>query len=163
MPLCSKEQLKGLIFPATTITRCVPLPPFADHKGNIIYYGDNEPFLEVFKDTVPLLELKSEKQLHALWGFTGLISAFYGLLSETSNWAVLQGVPKPLAEAYAANMYSALAELAVTKGETSFDEMSQQAATSGGLNEYIYAALKDAGHYDIYYKALDVVLSRFPD
>ncbi len=160
VPTTKMEHLSKMVFPANKMSRCVPLPPFAEHIGSVLYYSNHDYFEEVFKGTSALTKAEDEDQLHVLWTYTALISAFYELLNQTSQWAIKKGVPQAVTEKYAASMYHSLSSLALEVGEEGFSAMAEEAATPGGLNEHVLNRIMAVNGFDVYHEALDEVLKR---
>lgn len=161
IPFSTHARLKELVYPTVTICRATPLPTVVNHICPIQVYKPNEDVLRILNSIGQVLEIETEKQLHTIWTLTGLISPYYDLMAEISDWAVRNSVEKSIADKYVADMFSSLA-LAASKSESpDFSAMSAHAATPGGLNEWTAKSIRDAGAHSAYTEAAEYILNRF--
>lgn len=163
VPYSSISILKGLVSPATKISRATPLPTVVHHVCPVQVFNAGIEVKKIFSSIGQILEVETEKQFHAIWTLTGLISPYYDLMAAISDWAVENDVEKSIADKYIADMFHSLS-LAASKSEhPDFNALSTHAATPGGLNEWAAGFVKSAGSHEAYKKAADHMLEKFED
>ena len=141
------------------LTKTVPLPGAARRSGPILSYPSAayaEAVLSVVGTPVPCA---SETDMKPLITIAGHISPFYELMNVTQQWTVSQGLSPESARLYISAFYSGLAS-AATMTTDSFQEMVEEAATPGGLNEQTTEFLRNSEHFNLHTQSLDVVLNR---
>lgn len=161
IPFSTHANMLRLVAPADKITRATPLPTVVNHICPIQVYNSN-PEVNVLLECIgQVLDVKTEEQLHTIWTLTCLISPYYDLMSEISNWAVRNSVDKHLADKYVADMFNSLAFAASKNMNPDFSSLSSHAATPGGLNEWTAKEIARKGANVEYTKAADYILSKF--
>lgn len=153
--------LRELTQPAAVACRAIPLPTVVQHNCPIPLYHADERVHRLFGYLGETLPVSGEAALHALWTLTGLITPYYDLLGRLSEWTVAHGVSPETANAYVANMFQSLSFLAQQSRPIDFGELSNHAATPGGINEQAGAAIAGAGAHEAWAAAADALLLRF--
>lgn len=141
------------------LVKTVPLPGAARRSGPILSFPPNtycEDVLSVVGTPVPCT---AEKDMKPLITVTGHISPFFELMNVTQQWVVAQGLSPDTARRYISAFYCGLANSAAMSTD-SFEEMVEEAATPGGLNEQTTAFLRSTEHYNLHQQSLDSVLNR---
>jgi pyrroline-5-carboxylate reductase len=161
VPLLNYNDLTAMVFPASKISRTIPLPSVINHNCPIpIYYPYNE-VVKIFEYIGQPIIVKSETELHALWTLTGLITPFYELLEELSGWTSNNGVNRQTANQYVANLFQSLTFMAQQAHPIDFSELAKHAATPGGMNEQAGKELRESNAHKLYTNASNNLLKRF--
>lgn len=161
IPYTSYGILWNLLKPAKYVTRAIPLPAVINHNCPIPVFSPNDKVLQIFSEIGNPVIVEDEQQLHALWALTGLITPYYDMLSELSNWAVGKGVNENIANKYVADMFSALSGMAANEDIPDFSKLSDHAATPGGMNESAGKNLKNAYTHRNYTNEAERILKNF--
>jgi pyrroline-5-carboxylate reductase len=159
--LLNYADLASLVAPAAAVTRAIPMPAAAVHNCPIALYRPSLVVEQLFGRVGAPLVVTDERQLHALWTLTGLITPFYELLAGLSGWAATHGVDPHTANAYTAHLFQSLAALAQQDPAAGFPFFAQHAATPGGLNEQAGREIREAGAHQAWIAAADRLLPRF--
>jgi pyrroline-5-carboxylate reductase len=163
IPFSSYGVLKKLVAPAKDISRATPLPTVVNHVCPIQVFRAGETVKRILGTIGQLIEVETEEQLHTIWTLTCLISPYYDLMSELSEWAAGNNVDKELADKYIADMFHSLAKAASLSDAPDFKVLSSHAATPGGLNEWTARSIDGLEAHTAYTKAADFILSKFRD
>ena len=159
--LLNYADLTRLAAPASAVCRAIPMPAAAKHNCPIALFRPTAVAERLFARVGEPLVVTDEKQLHALWTLTGLITPFYDLLAGLSGWAIGQGVEPRTANAYTAHLYQSLAALAQLDPGAGFPAFAKHAATPGGLNEQAGREIRETGAHQAWIDAADRLLVRF--
>jgi pyrroline-5-carboxylate reductase len=162
IPLINYSDLAKMVAPAHRISRAIPLPPVVNHNCPIPIFKPNESVVNLLGRIGQVLPVHDENQLHTLWTLTCLITPYYDLLQELSNWSTGHGVDRTTANQYIANLFQALSYTAQIADPIEFDELAKHAATPGGLNEQSGKEITAAGSHLAYREAAERILQRFP-
>jgi pyrroline-5-carboxylate reductase len=161
VPLLKNAELLNAVAPATQVVRAVPTPTVVQHTGPILLFHSNDTVTELFRHLGQPLQVADERQLHALWTLTGLITPFYELLHELSSWTVANGVDSTTANQYIAGLFQALSFAAQQESIIDFKDLAQHAATPNGMNEQAGREIREKGAHHAYRVASDNLLMRF--
>jgi pyrroline-5-carboxylate reductase len=161
IPTQPLSLIREWISPASEISRAVPLPSIAKRKGPILYCFPNPSSRSILEKLGDLVPVSDEKTLHVLWAMNGMISPGFDMMGVYSQWAVNQGVNEELARIYTTQFFKILAEMAVDHRDGDLSELSNEAATPGGLNEFAAKQMFESHGYDIFVEILNQILDRF--
>jgi pyrroline-5-carboxylate reductase len=161
IPLLKNTELLNAVAPATQVIRAVPTPTVMQHTGPILLFHSNDTVTQLFHHLGQPLQVADERQLHALWTLTGLITPFYELLHELSSWTIANGVDSTTANQYIAGLFQALSFAAQQDSSISFKELAQHAETPNGMNEQAGREIREKGAHLAYRIASDNLLRRF--
>ena len=163
IPFSSYARLRVLLSPAVNISRATPLPTVVNHLCPVQVYKPSEPVLKILGTIGQVLVVDTEEELHTIWTLTCLISPYYDLMAELSEWAKRNKVAAGTANRYIAEMFSSLSYAAAKSENPDFGLLSSHAATPGGLNEWTAENIKAAGAHKAYTHAADYILGKFKD
>jgi pyrroline-5-carboxylate reductase len=155
-------ELARAVEPARDSCRAIPLPSVINHTCPIPVFPGIDRVMDLFSHIGQPLTVDNETQLHALWTLTGLISPFYTLLGELSNWAVSQGAQPETASQFTADLFQSLAQAAQQSSPIQFTDLAHHAATPKGMNEQADREIGESGAHRAYTQACDRLLKRFP-
>jgi len=161
IPLMKKEEISHAVAPARHIVRAVPTPTVLQHTGPILMLDPTDEVLQLFSWLGEPVIVNNEQQLHVLWTLTGLITPFYDLLQELTNWSTDNGADPLAARAYIAGFFQALALAAQQDKTVEFKNLSRHAETPNGLNEQAGREIREKGVHQAYRMAADNLLKRF--
>ena len=153
--------LRELTRPAAVACRAIPLPTVVQHDCPIPLYQADERVVRLFNYLGDTLPVTDEPALHALWTLTGLITPYYDLLSQLSEWTIAHGVGPETANTYVSNLFRSLSFLAQQSAPVDFMELSRHAATPGGINEQAGKEIAAAESHAAWTLAADHILPRF--
>jgi pyrroline-5-carboxylate reductase len=162
IPLLRYDDLSAVVQPAGAICRAIPLPTVMELNCPIPLYRAPEAVVELFSLIGQTLPVADERQLHAIWTLTGLITPFYELLGELSAWTVGHGVEEGIANTYLADLFQSLSYMAQHAAPIDFAELAQHAATPNGMNEQAGREIKEKGAHVLWTAAAERLLERFP-
>ena len=156
------EEMRSLVaVPAEQLVRTVPLPSSARREGPILSHPQNAACEEVLKVVGTPVACKLETEMTPLVCLTGHISPFFELMRTTEKFMTDQGVSPGEARQYVSSFYSALANGTVeTVGKESLEEMTEEAATPGGINEQALEYLQGTDHFELQTASLTKILLR---
>jgi pyrroline-5-carboxylate reductase len=161
VPLVKQAALLDAVAPATHVTRAVPTPAVMQHTGPILLFHSNDTVTQLFRHLGQPLEVTDEHQLHVLWTLTGLITPFYDLLHELSDWTIANGAAPTVANQYIAGLFNALCFAAQQGDAINFKELAKHAETPNGMNEQAGKEIRAKGAHLAYKIASDNLLRRF--
>ena len=115
MSTTNYSKLKKLIKTKSIIIRAIPMPPIRLGKGPVAIFPPNKKVKSFFDKIGTTIEIKNEKLSKNFWAISGTMASFYELLNVLSNWLIRKKTNKLDAQKYVTSLYSALAELALTK------------------------------------------------
>ena len=162
IPLIQLSDISRIVSPAGTVCRAIPLPPVVNHHCPIPVFNAGKAVVEILNNIGQTLPITDENQLHAIWTLTCLITPYYDLLNELSDWTVARGVEKAIANQYIANLFQSLSYTAQIADPIDFDELAKHAATPNGMNEQAGREIRQQGAHEAYRMAADRILGRFP-
>lgn len=156
------EEMRTLVaVPADQLVRTVPLPSSARREGPILSHPQNVACEEVLRVVGTPVACKLETEMTPLVCLTGHISPFFELMRTTEKFMTDQGVAPGEARQYVSSFYSALANATVeTVGKESLEEMTEEAATPGGINEQALEYLQGTDHFELQTASLNKILLR---
>jgi pyrroline-5-carboxylate reductase len=161
VPLLKYADLAEAVSPAVNLSRAIPLPSVVNHNCPIPLYKATDAIIELFAHIGQPLIVNSEEELHAIWTLTGLVTPFYDLLGELSQWTTTKGVAKETADKYIANLFQSLTYMAQHAEVIDFEELAKHAATPNGMNEQAGKEIKEKGAHQLYITACEHLLDRF--
>jgi pyrroline-5-carboxylate reductase len=151
-------SLAGVV-PAANVVRTVPLPSAAKRSGPILMYPPHPRAKELLSFVGTCCECRMEDEMKPMISLTGHISAFYELERVSHQFMIANGVGEQAARDFVASFYSSLAQAALSSTDP-FDELRDEAATPGGLNEQSVTALVASEHYRLHEQSLGSLLDR---
>ncbi len=161
IPLVKDADLLPAVAPATDVSRAIPLPTVMKHRCPIPLYNASETVTRLFSAIGQPLPVTDERQLHALWTLTGLITPFYEQLGALSEWTTAHGVDRQTTDTYIADLFESLSYMAQQSEPIDFAELAQHAATPNGMNEQAGREIRDSGAHAAWISAADHLLERF--
>lgn len=161
IPLLKYADLSTLVQPAAMVCRAIPLPTVMEHNCPIPLFRAPVAVVNLFSFIGQPLPVADEEQLHVLWTLTGLITPFYQLLGELSDWTAGHGAEKGVANAYIADLFQSLAYMAQHAGSIDFNELALHAATPNGMNEQAGKEISQKGAHEVWKGAAERLLERF--
>ena len=153
-------QLKKAIKVKATILRAIPLSPISLRKGPVPVFPPNNKVRNFFNKLGTTVEIRNEKLSKNFWSTSGMIAAFYELLSTMSNWLVKRGVKRDKAQQYITSLFVALSEDAVVNSKKDLKFLVKDSQTPKGLNEQGVKELRKAGFFRSTEKTLNSILRR---
>jgi len=162
IPLIRVSELEKILVPGIQICRAIPLPPVVNHNCPIPVFNAPDLVVELLNKTGQTISIQTEDQLHALWTLTCLITPYYDLLNELSEWTVLHGVGTETANRYIADLFQSLSFTAQIANPIHFNDLAQHAATPNGMNEQAGKEIRAKGAHRAYRDAADRILAKFP-
>lgn len=143
----------------TNIVRTVPLPSAARRSGPILQYPVHEDISRILALVGTPVPCDDESLMKPMVSITGHISSFFELMRTTQEFLVEQGITEELSRTFVTSFYSSLAQGAELAHEP-LDEMRDEAATPGGLNEQSVKFLRESPHFELQKQSLQAILDR---
>jgi pyrroline-5-carboxylate reductase len=155
----SIETLQGLVAPAQSIARAIPLPAVATREGATPIFPPTEAARDLFDRVGCSIEIPNQLAFDATSASTATISAHFAYLNAICRWLVAQGVSETAARRQVAATFAGLARLLHDR-TPDFSELARDHATRGGTNEQFLAVLEQARVFDAVGAGLDRILER---
>ena len=152
-------RLKKLIKTKSIIIRAIPMPPIRLGKGPVAIFPPNKKIKNFFNQIGTTIEIKNEKLSKNFWAISGTMASFYELLNVLSKWLIRKKTSKLDSQKYVTLLYSALAELALSKSSKPLKNLVNE-QTPGGLNWQGVNELKKLGYYRLLEKSLRKIYKR---
>jgi pyrroline-5-carboxylate reductase len=155
----SIETLQGLVAPAQSIARAIPLPAVATREGATPIFPPTEAARALFDRLGCSIEIPNQLAFDATSASTATISAHFAYLNAICRWLIAQGVSETAARRQVAATFAGLAPLLHDRAPD-FSELARDHATRGGTNEQFLAVLEQARVFDAVASGLDRILER---
>lgn len=144
----------------SNVVRTVPLPSVSRRSGPILMYPKhNSAIYDVLACVGTPVPCENEAQMKPMVSVTGHISSFYELMRTSQQFLQDSGVESDLARTFVTSFYSSLAQGATLSHDT-LEEMRDEAATPGGLNEQSVRFLLNTPHFALHNESLEQILLR---
>jgi pyrroline-5-carboxylate reductase len=156
----STGRLAPLVAPATDISRAVPMPPAAERRGPLGLYTQSDEVLRLFDGLGRVIRVEEEAHLDLMSAGTSLMATYFGLAGTVDGWMSKHGFDPEASRAFVGELFLSLAVVAKERSEESFERLSADYSTLGGLNEQAWRELRAAGWPDQLQAALDLLLDR---
>ncbi|DAZ96923.1 TPA: hypothetical protein N0F65_012026 [Lagenidium giganteum] len=154
------EELLTLVkLPRDRVVRTVPLTSASKRSGPILAFPENEYVRELLTQIGTPVMVSNESEITTLTGMTALISFFYATCASTQKWCVNNGVGEDASRSFVASFFKSLADAGLESTET-FDDMADEGATPGGLNEQVHRGLQASGAYELVIDQVDGIYRR---
>jgi pyrroline-5-carboxylate reductase len=156
----SVGRLRGLIAPATGVTRAVPLPSAARRRSPTAIYPRDGYTIELFALVGAAFAVDTEREFDALCTATATMATYFAFADGAASWLARNGIPPEQARDYIARIYAGLSDTAMEDPERSFQALAADHATRGGINELVLKLLTEHGTFQKFAESLDVVMRR---
>lgn len=153
-------RLTALVAPAAKITRAVPLPSAARRGSPTAIYPRDGVTVELFGLLGEAFAVDTERGFDALCTVTATMAAYFAFAGGAAGWLARQAIAPQEARDYVARIFLGLAETAVERRGSSFEELAAHHATRGGTNEQVLTYLRGHGVFERFGEALDGVMRR---
>lgn len=153
------ELLELVKLPRENVVRTVPLTSSSKRSGPILAFPVNEFVRDLLSQIGTPVMVATEAEITTLTGMTALITYFYATCASTQKWCVNNGVDDQSSRSFVAAFFKSLAEAGAESTE-SFDEMADEGATPGGLNEQVHRGLLASGGYELVLDQVDEIYKR---
>ncbi len=158
--ILSREDIAGLVAPATQVTRALPMPMVAQRQGATIIYPPDANVAALFRRLAKAIEVDDAQEFNALAVVTATFASYFRYLDTIQGWLTGQGVAEDKARDYITTLYKALANAPDAAPDAGFMHLSQEYATRGGINEQVQRELTERGMFDAFAQSLDGVFKR---
>lgn len=156
----SVRRLCGLVAPATSVTRAVPLPSAAKRRSPTAIYPRHRETVELFALLGAAFAVDTESEFDALCTATATMATYFAFADGAASWLTRHGIPQAKARDYIARLFAGLAETAMEEPERSFQSLAADHATRGGTNEQVLTHLTADGVFEKFSEGLDGVMRR---
>jgi len=137
------EEIAGLLKltdpSMDNLVKTVPLPSTAYRCGPAVMYPPNPRLEAILRVVSTPIVCETEANMKPMISITGHISSFYELMNTSQQFVESHGVDTVTARKFVTSFYSSLAQGAERSSER-LEDLSEEAATPGGLNEQVIAA-----------------------
>jgi pyrroline-5-carboxylate reductase len=142
------------------LTQAVPLPFVADRDGVTAIYPPDRGVASLFSSLGTAVECGTREEYDLLAAASAMMATYFGIMDRVTGWLTDKGMPEKTARAYVAPLFASLSQTALKSSEISFEDMSREFATKGGLNEQVLSDFDRDGGMAALTAALDRVLTR---
>jgi pyrroline-5-carboxylate reductase len=156
----SVRTMNGLVAPAGSVTRAVPLPAAARRRSPTAVYPPDDLTVSLFAALGGAFAVQSESEFSVLCTATATMATYFAFADGAASWLTRHGIPAAQAREYVAQLFAGLADTAVEARRRSFPELAADHATRGGTNEQVFAHMSDHGVFETFSEALDGILRR---
>ena len=153
------ERVLSWTGPVEKIVRMVPLPFAAMHIGPIAIYPEDAEIRTMFEPLGSVIAVEQQNELSVISAQTAIMSAFYYLIHETTEWGVGKGLPREASLNYMTSFFEALA-IKARQAENGDVYALAYEMTPGGLNEMTMKNILGRDGFAIWKDALDAVWDR---
>ncbi|KAF0701183.1 Aste57867_8334 [Aphanomyces stellatus] len=154
-----QELCDLLRLPRSQVVRTIPLPSSSRRTGPILAYPPHPLVRELLQQIGTPVMVNEESEVTTLTGMTAMISFFYATCGTLQQWCVQNGVDEQASRDYVASFFQSLADAGMISHEP-FQDMAEEAATPGGLNEQTHRGLVSTGAYDLLLDQVDAIYTR---
>lgn len=155
----SIEKVGAMTGPVAKILRMVPLPFAAMHIGPIAYFPHDKEIESLFAPLGRMITMEKESELSVISGLTGLMSAYYMLIHETTKFGMERGLSQRTSIDYMTGFYEALDIKARAREDGDIYDLAYE-MTPGGLNEMALKSILEADGYQPWIDALRKIMDR---
>jgi pyrroline-5-carboxylate reductase len=156
----SQRRLLGLIAPAITVTRAVPLPSTAKRRCPTAIYPGGPVAAELFNTLGAAFAVETETKFDAFCTTTATMATYFAFADGIASWLTRHDIPPAQARDYISRILSGLAATAMEAPERSYSSLAADHATPGGTNQQVVTTLREAGVFDRLDEALDAIMRR---
>lgn len=142
------------------LTQAIPLPFVAQRQGVTAVYPGNTTIEQLFNGLGRAVSCREKSEYDLLAAASALMSTYFGMMHCAASWLRENGLAEDQSRDYLAPLFASLAQAAILNSSVTFDQMSREFATPGGLNEQVLQDFNRLGGADALYGALDGVLKR---
>ncbi|MFS8054849.1 pyrroline-5-carboxylate reductase [Rhizobium sp. BR 317] len=155
-----RQSLLGWIGADVDLVQAIPLPFVADRQGVTAIYPPDPETAALFDALGTTVQCESRGEYDLLAAASAMMSTFFGIMEFTTDWLEKNGLDRSKGQAYVAPLFASLAQRANEPDVTSFNSLSFEFATKGGLNEQVFLDFEKKGGRQALTSALDRVLAR---
>jgi pyrroline-5-carboxylate reductase len=156
----SVRRLAGLVAPAASISRAVPLPSASRRRSPTGIYPRDGHTIGLFALLGAAFAVDTEHEFDALCTATATMATYFAFADGAASWLKRNGIPPEQARDYIARIYAGLADTAMEEPERSFQALAADHATRGGINEQVLTLLTAHGTFEKFSECLDGVMRR---
>ena len=154
------RRLRKLTYPATRVTRAVPLPSAAKRESPTAIYPRDGEAMDLFSSIGTPFAVDTEEEFDSLCAATAAVASYFAFADSIASWLAERGIASGMARDYVAQILPPLGESAAEAGSSSFRSMAGGHATAGGLNEQVLRHLEERNVFGALAEALDQVMLR---
>jgi len=158
MATVSLSTIANSIGETQSLTHVVPLPFIALGVGPIVIYPENKEVDALFSPLGKTITVQTEQQVSVLQSITALMSPYYRLLDEITQWGLAEGLSYESTMSYVATFFEAMSHKAKVSSVGLNDLANEY--TPGGINEAALKKLEAGGVYAAFSETLTQVLER---
>jgi pyrroline-5-carboxylate reductase len=156
----SLRSASELVSPATRIARAVPLPSTAKRLSPTPIYPPDRLVCNLFAKLGTVFAVETESEFDAMCAATSTIAYYFAFTDRVASWLARNRVPESKARDYVARLFWGLTTAAVEAPERSFESLSSDHATAGGINEQFLKHMLELGVLENVAGGLDAVMRR---
>jgi pyrroline-5-carboxylate reductase len=156
----SLETLTGLVAPARTVSKAVPIPTTALGSGPTAIYPPDPVAAALFARIGTAIQVERPEIFDTLTVATATMAAYFTFADAIAAWLTQRGVAAADARLYVGTIFEGLARTAAGAPDQSFAALATEHATRGGLNEQLARHLTDSGLFAAMADGMDAILRR---
>ncbi len=155
-----RQDLINWIGADVHLVQAIPLPFVEDRLGATAVFPPDQQAAALFDALGSAVQCETRKEYDRLAAISSLMSTYFGIMEIATEWLDHNGLERSKGQAYLAPLFQSLAERAQRPGIQSFNILSREFATKGGLNEQVLSDFETKGGKSALIQALDRVLAR---
>lgn len=159
MSAASVEYVKSLVGDVAWVARILPLSFCAQGIGPLVVYPDNQEAVGLLSGLGDIITTDDEYTLVVLLAITGVMSAYYALVSDVVKWGEKAGITREQSLNYTTSFFEALSIKAKSAKNGDVDNLANE-FTPGGLNEMGLKGIRETGALTPWTDTLDRILAR---
>ena len=154
----SLKRIEEMFGPREILADVVPLTFAANRFGPVVIYPDIPEVVDLMSHVGKPVPVDTPKQIAILRSTTGLMSAYYMLLTVIVQWCRKNGLDEPSARAYITEFTGALSRKAAT-WDGDLEDLARE-MTPGGLNWMALTHLEEKDAYTPWTEILGPILEK---
>ena len=158
VPTLSLARVNELFGPRKILCDVLPITTAENRFGPVVCYPPEPEAEEILSHIGTVVNAENPQQMAAFRTVTGLMSAYYLLLTKIIDWEVESGVEEPAARRYVTEFTKALSMKASTY-PAPLEELARE-YTPGGLNWTCLTNLEEKDAYTPWIEKLTPILER---
>eukprot|EP00960_Hanusia_phi_P073450 768014-Hanusia_phi.AAC.4 len=152
------DDILPLVKPCSRVIRAIPMPPIAQGKGPLPMFPKDRELEVLFSEISCVINLDKEEDFFSLMAASSLMAPFYFMQHSISEWMQSTGVPEDKAHTFVGELFYSLAH--DSRHETSFNQLTDNSQTPGGINEQSLRQLQEKEFYSMLQGQLQVIRDR---
>lgn len=150
------DDIQEVIGETSSLVHVVPLSFITKRSGPIAIFPADDVIIQLLDKLGDVIAVDSVEKIKAMAAITGLMTSYYSLMNQVSNWGEHNGLSCDEATHYTTTFFEALSK----HGQEHHLPTLASEMTSGGLNEMALKHLNDETAFKPWVEILDPIMDR---